>query len=77
MTINVRQVELLAGKADEVPSVLYDANDGERVEVQKLYHATSLVRNEDETELYPLVSKAGDRFVCNRKGFIYPFKGED
>lgn len=77
MTINVRQVELLAGKADEVPSVLYDANDGERVDVQKLYHASSLVRTEDETELYPLVSKTGDRFVCNRSGFIYPFKGKD
>lgn len=77
LTINVRQVELLGGKADEVPSVLYDANDGSSVEIQKYYFASSLVRTEDEAELYPLVSKAGERFVCNRSGFIYPFKGED
>ena len=77
MTINVRQIELLGGKADEVPAILFDANDGTSVEVKKYFYAPSLIRSEESAELYPLVSKAGERFVCNRNGFIYPFKGED
>lgn len=77
VTISVRQVELLGGKSDDVPKVLYDANTGAQVDVQKWFLAPSLTRGETEPELVPLVSRSQERFVADRNGWVQPFKGED
>ena len=76
VTINVRLLELLGGKSDEVPSVLYDANTGAQVEVKKYYNVSSLVRNESEPELYPVVSRNQERFVVDRNGWVTKFTEE-
>lgn len=73
LTINVRQVELLSSKSSDVPSRLYDANDGNEVEVTKHFYAAALVRKKTDVEWYPLVSRSNERFVADRQGWIYPY----
>lgn len=77
MTINVRQVELLGGKSDEIPNVLFDANTGAQLQVQKWYNVASLVRDENQPEWYPLVSRSQERFIADRNGWVQKFVGEE
>lgn len=77
VTINVRNLELLGGKGDDIPSVLFDANTGAQVEVKKWFNVPSLVRSEQEPELVPLVSRSQERFVADRNGWVQRFTGED
>ena len=77
MTINVRTIELLGGKGDEIPSVLFDAITGAQVEVKKWFNVPSLVRDETRPEFLPLVSKTQERFVADRNGWVQKYTGED
>lgn len=77
LTINARQVELLGGRGDDVPSVLFDANTGAQVDVKKWFQAAQLVRDESQPEWVPLVSRNQSRFVADRNGWVQPFVGED
>lgn len=77
MQVNVRQVELLGGKSDEIPSTLYDANTGAQVDVKKWYQIPALVRDEQQPEWIPLVSRSQERFVADRNGWVQKFEGED
>lgn len=77
MQINVRQIELLGGKSDEIPSTLYDANTGAQVEVKKWFQIPSLVRDEQQPEWVPLVSRSQERFIADRNGWVQKFVGED
>lgn len=77
MTINVRQVELLGGKSDEIPNVLFDANTGAQLQVQKWYNVASLVRDDSQPEWYPLVSRSQERFIADRNGWVQKFVGEE
>lgn len=76
LTINVRQIELLGGKGDAVPTVLYNATTGEQVDVVKFFNAASLVRGTDAPEYVPLVSRSQARFVADRNGWVSPFNEE-
>ena len=76
LTINVRSIELLGGKADAVPSLLFNANDGTQVDVVKYYCAPSLVRDANSDEWVPLVSRSQARFICDRNGWVQPFVEE-
>lgn len=77
LTINVRQLELLGGKGDAIPNVLFDATNGVQVEVVKYYNVPSMVRDETQPELLPLVSRSQERFVADRNGWVQKFEGED
>lgn len=77
MQINVRQIELLGGKSDEIPSTLYDANTGAQVEVRKWFQVPSLVRDANQPEWLPLVSRTQERFIADRNGWVQKFIGED
>lgn len=77
MQINVRQIELLGGKTEEIPSTLYDANTGAQVEVKKWYQVPSLVRDAQQPEWMPLVSRNQERFVADRNGWVQKFVGEE
>lgn len=76
LTINVRQVELLGGKNDDVPNVLYDAQTGAQVEVKKYYNVPSLVRAADAQEWMPLISRSQERYVADRNGWVQKYEGE-
>lgn len=73
LTINARQIELLGGRGDEVPSVLYDANTGAQVDVKKYFQVASCVRANTEPEWYPLVSRSQERYVADRNGWVQKF----
>lgn len=75
LTINVRSIELLGGKGDDVPSVLYDATTGAQVDIVKYFQAASLVRADDQPEWVPLISRNQSRFVADRNGWVQPFQG--
>lgn len=77
LTINVKNIELLGGKGDEVPSVLYNANTGEQVDIQKWYNAPSLVRDKKQPEFLPLVSRQQAQFVVDRNGWVQKFNGNE
>lgn len=72
MTINVRSIELLGGKTDQVPSILYRADNGTQVDVQKWFYAPSLVRDSSADEFVQLISRNNGQFVADRNGFIQP-----
>lgn len=76
LTINVRQIELLGGKTDEIPSVLFDATNGAQIEVKKYFNAPTLVRDEKAPEWLPLVSRSQAQFVADRNGWIQPYVEE-
>lgn len=77
VTINVRMLELVGSKGDEIPSVLFDANTGAQVEVKKYFNVAAVARDENGPELYPLVSRTQERFVADRAGWVVKFQGTD
>lgn len=69
-TINVRQVELLGGKTDDVPSLLYTEDGSKEVHVGKYFFAPA-VRGDGPSDVKTiLVSKAGERYVADKDGWI-------
>lgn len=74
ITISVKTLELIGGKPEPVPSVLFRADDGTQVDVSKWYFAQSLVRDESQSEYIALVSRQQQQFYADRQGFVYPFK---
>ena len=77
LTINVRQVELLGGKSDDVPSRLYSEDGSQEIIVNKFYHAPQLVRNESEAEFFICQSRSGKRFTVDRAGWVNEEKTEN
>lgn len=74
LTINAKTIELVGGKPDEVPNKLYRADGGEQIDVRKLYHAPSLVRDDNQDEYIALISSGAKQFVADRAGWVYPYK---
>lgn len=75
--INVRQIELLGGRYDVVPSKLYDANTGQEITITKHFFAAALQRDKKAPEWMPLVSRNGSRFVVDRQGWVSPFEEDE
>lgn len=74
LSINVRTCELVGGKPDPIPSVLYRADDGTSVPISKHFFALSLIRDEKQQEFIPLVSAQAKQFVCDRNGNVTPYE---
>lgn len=74
LTINVRSIELLGGKSDDVPGVLYGEDGTTEIKVQKWFNAAICKRSPDQPEYLPLVSRSGAKFVADRQGWIFPYK---
>lgn len=72
LTINVRSVELLGGKSDDIPSVLYNPTDNSEVRTNKWYNAVSLQRDDSQPEYIELVSRTGDKYRVDRNGWLTP-----
>lgn len=77
MTINVRNIELLGGKPDEVPSKLYTEDGQTEVAVGKFFYAPSVRRNDTQPEKQLLVSSSGARYFANRDGWVTPEKVDE
>lgn len=76
MTINVRQVELLGGKTDEIPNILFDATTGVQLSVKKFYNIQELVRDNTQPEYMPLVSRSQERYIADRNGWVQKYMDE-
>lgn len=71
LTINVRSVELLGGKSDDIPATLYRTDTGEEVKVNK-YYGMDMQGKQKQTACY-LQSKSGDVYLANEYGWVTPF----
>lgn len=73
LTIKVRSCELVGAKPDQVPAILYRADDGQSVSISKHYFALSLIRDDKGEEYIPLVSAQAKPFICDRNGNVTPY----
>lgn len=76
LTINVRQVELLGGKSDDVPSRLYSEDGTQEIVVNKFFNAPQMVRDKKQEEYLICQSRSGERFLVDRNGWITKEKTE-
>lgn len=77
LQIRVRSCELLGTRPDIIPSRLYSTEDGHEYVVDKFFHVNELVRDKKGVEWWPLVSRAGDKFVVDRNGWVTKFEEPD
>lgn len=70
MTINVRQVELLGGKSDDVPSLLFTEDDSQQIIVGKYFYSPRQSEDGKPCTDRILCSKSGERFVQGPDGWI-------
>ena len=76
VTINVKNIELLGGKAEDIPSILYKESDNSEVKVQKWYNAAAMVREVSAPEYLFLLSRNGGRYKADRNGWLFPVEDE-
>lgn len=74
LTINVRSVELLGGKKDEVPSQLIDQTDGKVYNVKKWFHIQELAMSGSPECEKVLQSRSGQRYEVNGDGWVTPMQ---
>lgn len=70
ITINARSIELLGGKSEDVPTVLYKATDGTEVHVKKYYQSEDCVLTETDEISTPLISRSGEKYVADYLGWV-------
>ncbi len=70
VTINVARIELLGGKSDDVPSVLYTPDGSKEVKVDKYFHAAELVNSNPGAQAIEVVSRSGERFSVAPEGWV-------
>lgn len=70
ITISVRQVELLGGKSDDVPTLLFTEDGQQQVNVGKFFYSLRPAIEGQVNESRVLVSKSGERFVQDPEGWI-------
>lgn len=70
LTINVRNIELLGGKTDEVPKVLYSEDGKNQHPVGKYFYAPSAARKDGNPNPTLLVSISGERYLADPEGWV-------
>lgn len=70
MTINVRSVELLGGKTDDVPSQLTNLTDGKIYNVYKYFHIPEFAAEDAPLNAVRLQSKSGASFAIEQGGWV-------
>ena len=69
-TINVRQIELLGSKSNDIPSVLYTEDGKTEVAVYKYFFAPTAKDLPKTGEVLVLVSRLGERFKVDEDGWV-------
>ena len=77
LTINVRQVELIGGKSDDIPGQLFAEENGKQFNVEKLYLCVDPTTNDTASQSMNLVSKSGEIFHVDENGWIIKAKNEN
>lgn len=70
LTINVRNIELLGGKSDDVPSVLYSEDFMTEHKVGKYYYSPTAAHPQSPGTALTLVSRSGERYTADAEGWI-------
>jgi len=70
VTINVKQIELLGGKADDVPPVLFKENDPREINVGKFFYAPGAALPNGQEGTTILLSRSGERYVADKDGWV-------
>lgn len=76
MTINVRSIELLGGKTDDVPSQLTNVDNGQVYNVSKLFYIPEFDDHKAYENDIILQSKSGAQFIVGNGGWVRPFSEE-
>lgn len=74
MTINVRNIELLGGRADEIPPVLYTEADNKEVHVAKYFFSPNPTNGTEHPANIMLVSRSGEKFYQDPEGWVHRWK---
>lgn len=70
LTINVNRIELLGGRSDDIPSVLFTEDGREQIHVAKYFYAPVAVDEEGNSKSRVLCSKSGERYVQDVQGWV-------
>lgn len=70
ITVNARAVELLGGKTDDVPALLYDPVDASEYKVSKHYYCQQIGEGNTLYEPKPLVSRSGEQYSVDPNGWV-------
>ena len=70
LTINVKQLELIGGKADEVPSLLYSEDGQTEHRVGKFFYAPSARDTSGDMHNTILLSRSGERYIADPEGWV-------
>lgn len=70
LTINVRQIELLGGRTDDVPAILYTEDGTKEIHVGKFFYAPESRSMDGAPTSKILVSKSGERFIADPEGWV-------
>lgn len=76
LTINARTIELLGGKSDDVPGMLYDPVNGSEYKVTKHYYCQQIGENEDINEPVVMASRSGEQFCIDAAGWVSKMQTE-
>lgn len=71
-TVNAFRVELIGGKGDDVPQLLFSEDGSQQFNVSKYYFSPVGDAPIAEGERRLLVSKNGSRYMQDENGWIYP-----
>lgn len=77
LTINVKQIELLGSRSDDVPAKLYTIDEGKEVEVKKYFHAEAIVNEAEGAQNTILTAKNGDKYIALPSGWVLKMQGEE
>lgn len=70
LTVNVLRIELLGGKSDDVPSVLFKEGDTREINVGKFFYAPGAALPDGQEGTTTLLSRSGERFVADKDGWV-------
>lgn len=77
LTINVRQVELIGGKSDDIPGQLFATDGGKQFNVEKIYLCVDPSTNDTAPLNADLVSRSGEVYHVDENGWIFKEKNEN
>lgn len=70
LLVNASSIELLGGKSDDIPAVLYHPGDGTEKRITKHYYCGDLVNDENTTLPLLLHSRSGEQFQVDENGWV-------
>lgn len=71
ITINVRNIELVGGKSDDIPGKLFNPVDNTEHVVTKHYHCHDYQTATNPGQRINLISRSGNKFIVDADGWVF------